>query len=82
MISSSDLQKAVYNVKFEKVDGTLRDMRCTLLPQYLPVVEVTEETEAKPVRAKNPNVIAVWDIDKAAWRSFRIDSVKEATIVY
>ena len=78
-LSRSDLEKGIYNVKFEKVDGSLRDMRCTLLSQYLPVVEETEEP--KKVRAVNPNVLSVWDIDKNAWRSFRIDSVKEFTLV-
>lgn len=80
-LSSSDLQKGIYNVKFEKVDGTIRDMRCTLIPEYLPAVVESSEEEPKKVRTHNPNVIAVWDLDNNGWRSFRIDSVKEFTLV-
>ena len=78
-LSKEDLQKGIYVVKFEKVDGTLRDIRCTLVPEYLPAPIVSEEE--KPVRAQNPNVLAVWDLEKNAWRSFRIDSVKEVMLV-
>lgn len=76
-----DLQKGIYNVKFEKVDGTIRDMRCTLLPEYLPAIVENTEDEPKKVRTQSPNVIAVWDLDKSAWRSFRIDTVKEFELV-
>jgi len=61
-------------VTFEKTDGSLREMNATLQPSYLP--EVNEKSTKKP-RKENPNVVAVWDVDKDAWRSFRIDSIKE-----
>ena len=47
-------------------------MRCTLGAGYLPV---TEEKEIK--RKENPEVLAVWDMDKDAWRAVRYDSIKE-----
>lgn len=30
------LQNSVVTVTFEKVDGSMRTMRCTLIPSYLP----------------------------------------------
>ena len=60
-------------VVFEKKDGTLREMRCTLkdVPQY------ERKTESEPTRKKNDEVMSVYDMDKSEWRSFRIDSIKE-----
>ena len=59
-------------IKFMKKDDTLRDMRCTLGAGYLPV---TEEKEIK--RKENTEVLAVWDMDKDAWRAVRYDAIKE-----
>ena len=70
------LRTGVVEVKFTKVDGTERVMRCTLQPQYLP-----ESIEKEGVKVRNPDVQSVWDIDINAWRSFRFDSVKEFGIV-
>ncbi len=60
-------------VVFEKKDGTLREMRCTLkdVPQY------ERKTESETPRKKNDEVMSVYDMDKSEWRSFRIDSIKE-----
>jgi len=60
-------------VSFTKKDGTLREMRCTLNEEIVPKYEKTTETERK----KNDEVMAVFDLDKSEWRSFRLDSVKE-----
>lgn len=65
------LQSDLCEVRFVKADGTKRNMRCTLLPTFLP-----EQTEASNVnRTMNKEVLQVWDIEKEAWRSFRLDSV-------
>ena len=60
-------------VVFEKKDGTLREMRCTLkdVPQY------ERKTESETTRKKNDEVMSVYDMDKSEWRSFRVDSIKE-----
>jgi len=60
-------------VVFEKKDGTLREMRCTLkdVPEY------ERKTESETPRKKNDEVMSVFDMDKSEWRSFRIDSIKE-----
>ena len=71
-------------VTFTKVDGTKRVMKCTLLPEVLkPYIEEAEArkkemlAEGKEVRERpeNPNVLSVIDLDKNAWRSFKLDTI-------
>ena len=63
-------QNGIIEVTFNKKDGTQRIMRCTLQEKFLPVKESSEY-----VKKDNPNVLAVYDIVSAGWRSFRLDSV-------
>ena len=74
------LLKNVCDVRFTKVDGTTRDMRCTLKEDLLPE-PVASDTEISRNRKPNDSVQVVWDLDKKAWRSFRIDSVLEMQLV-
>ncbi len=53
-------------VIFTKSDGTQRKMRCMMEPPTGPI--------------KNPDVVPVMDLDKGAWRSFRIDSVVSLSV--
>lgn len=69
------LHESTLTVCFNKKDGTMRTMLCTLTPSLLPVLEKKEEDEAKKEKKQNDESIAVWDLEKAAWRSFRFDSV-------
>jgi len=39
--------------------------------------EVKDVDEEKAPRKKNFDVIATFDLDKQAWRSFRLDSVQD-----
>lgn len=48
-------------------------MLCTLKEDYLPALK----EPATPKKSENDDVLAVWDLDKNAFRSFRIDSVIE-----
>jgi hypothetical protein len=65
------LKKKVVNVKFKKKDGSERVMKCTLLSDLVPIYEKkTERT-----RPENEGTLAVWDLEKEAFRSFKIDSV-------
>ena len=72
----TNLKEWIATVAFEKKDGTLRELRCTLNSKYLPEQEVLEEGEVKKTRAVNDKVLSVWDLDNEGWRSFRLDSVK------
>jgi len=62
------------NVTFFKADGTIRDMRCTLEEASLPKIEVKEGTST---RKRSEDALAVFDLDKNEWRSFRFDKIKE-----
>ena len=73
------LSNTVSTVVFTKVDGTEREMKCTLLPEYLPQKPVVEGQQLLPeglTRTENPGTLAVWDMESNGWRSFRTDSVK------
>lgn len=76
------LAESICTVKFEKTDGTMREMRCTLMPQFLPPVSSTESLMPRDKREENPNVLAVLDLEKGDWRSFRVSSVKEVSVLF
>ena len=67
-----ELKDGIYTIVFEKVDGTIREMRATLDPQYLPQM-LTEETG---LSKQNDQVLAVWSVDDNGWRSMRIDGIQ------
>jgi len=67
----AELQKSVLEITFTKVDGTKREMVCTLIKSLLP--EFKKST--KPARKKNLSVVPVWDLEKEAWRSIKLDSI-------
>ena len=64
----------IVEVKFIKVDGTNRTMMCTLKSDLIPEHKryFNEESDN---RKDNPDVIAVYDIEKEDWRSFKVKSV-------
>jgi hypothetical protein len=72
------LSKHVVSISFKKVDGTERKMLCSLKKDILPIVESKETTKKKP---ENENVLPVWDLEKNAFRSFRLDSLTNYSIV-
>lgn len=61
-------------VTFTKSDGTERVMKCTLVPEQLPKVELKED--AKP-RKESTTSMRVFDLEKNEWRSFAIKKVKQ-----
>jgi hypothetical protein len=61
-------------VTFTKSDGTERVMKCTLVPEQLPKVEIKED--AKP-RKESTTTMRVFDLEKNEWRSFTIKKVKQ-----
>ncbi len=67
------LRENILSVKFVKKDGTERKMRCTLRGDMMPNLQETTETAQK--RARSDESLAVWDLEKNAWRSFRYDSI-------
>ena len=63
-----NLQKKAMRITFTKVNGEERVMDCTLQEHMIP-----ETNESN--RKQNEEVLPVFDINKAEWRSFRVDSV-------
>ena len=62
-------------IAFEKKDGTMREMKCTLKEDMLPKRVAKDDTEKKP-RKVNEEVLVVFDVEKQAFRSFRLDSLR------
>lgn len=71
------LESGVHTVVFTKLNGEVRELYCTLDSEMLPVVEKKLLTENETPRKENDNAISVWDLDKQAWRAFRLDSIIE-----
>ena len=72
------IQNNVVTVYFTKVDGTEREMKCTLMVEYLPDQYQNNNTQLLQEslgRLENVNTLSVWDLDANSWRSFRCDSV-------
>ena len=84
MYDRQRVKDALYNgiviVNFTKTNGEAREMRCTLRGDMIPPAPVVE---GKTVNAKkeNPDVQAVWDLDKESWRSFRFDTLNGFQVV-
>lgn len=69
------LHESALTVVFNKKDGTQRTMLCTLKPELLPALEKKEDSTDKKEKKQSEESIAVWDLEKKAWRSFRFDSI-------
>lgn len=69
------LRSSVVSVLFTKKDGSERKMNCTLDVDVIP----SEFTPKGAERAKPVDSLAVFDVEKNEWRSFRWDSIKTVT---
>ena len=69
------LKSTVLTVNFKKKDDTLRKMVCTLNEDYLPEAEEVSDEKPKRSKTESADAIAVWDLEKQSWRSFRVDSI-------
>lgn len=80
------LQNSICKVKFEKVDGTLREMKCTLRSDRIPVVEAKSDGVPKKERKESLEVLPVYELtdnfEKDGWRSFRLDSLIGIEVLY
>ena len=65
------LQTEKLTVFFTKKDGTERKMICTLAENKIP----SEKMPKNSGKSKSDDALAVFDIEKNEWRSFRWDSV-------
>lgn len=60
-------------VRFTKVDGSERTMRCTLQESKIPADKQPKSKEEGSSTAGS--AIRAFDLDKGEWRSFRVTSV-------
>jgi hypothetical protein len=67
------LRERSVTVTFEKKDGSERKMCCTLSEEEIPPSKAPKGTGKK----ENSDSLAVFDLEKEEWRSFRWDSVKK-----
>jgi hypothetical protein len=67
------LRSEKVRVTFTKKDGTDREMLCTLMSDKIP----SEKAPKNTGKSGSDDAIAVFDLDKTEWRSFRWDSVKK-----
>ena len=72
------LKANICEVTFTKVNGETRTMPCTLKEDIVPAYE--RKTPVKEATVKESATLSVWCVDKAAWRSFRVDSVTKVEI--
>jgi hypothetical protein len=77
------LQRGIWKVSFTKTNGETRVMHCTLDEGLMPAHETIfiDAGESKR-RSHNENTLAVWDVEKKDWRSFRIESIKSFDCEY
>ena len=68
------LREGACRVTFTKKDGTDRKMLCTLNMDSVPS-EYHPKTDGNATSRTNESV-RVFDLEKEAWRSFRLDAVK------
>lgn len=65
------LRQGNVTVEFKKSDGSIRKMFCTLKENKIPV----EKSPKNSGRKQNDEILAVFDVEKQDWRSFRWDSI-------
>lgn len=70
---SSVLKTSKLTITFQKKDGSSRVMNATLNESIVPKYD--KKTDKEKVKTKD--TLAVFDLDKNEWRSFRLDSIKQ-----
>lgn len=60
-------------ITFNKKDGEVRIMECTLLPGLIPADKAPKGTGSK----KTEDSVAVFDVNKKDWRAFKVALVTD-----
>ncbi len=69
------LQEKAVQVRFEKVDGSIRIMKCTLRS------EAYSDYVFKGGDESDDDILSVWDLEKDAWRSIRKGSLIQVSVL-
>jgi len=73
------LKTYVVEVTFLKINGDERIMKCTLIPDLMPLIDADK---VKLTTARNNSTCVVWAIDSAEFRSFRYDRISEVKVMF
>jgi hypothetical protein len=76
------LHSTAATVTFVKSDGTVRDMRCTLNWNSIPLDQqpkTVDLTESRQRKQPSEDSLRVFDLDINEWRSFRFDRLQRIT---
>jgi len=76
---TNQLQNSTVNIEFKKVNGEVRNMKCTLREGIIPKASKADTLSQTKVRKVSPEVLVVWDVNKNDWRSMRWDNIVEVT---
>jgi hypothetical protein len=71
-----NLKKFEMKVTFTKANGDVRVMHCTLKEGVMPPPK-----ESPAARKLSPDALAVWDLEKSEWRSFRYDTITDIKFI-
>ena len=74
------LSEDILKIIFTKMNGDVREMYCTLQDEFIPEHKNYHKKTATK-REKNLSVLSVIDVEKADWRSFRIENLTDFGIV-
>ena len=72
------LKTHTLQVVFTKLDGSVRNMKCTLQSQYLPE---KYRGESQYLEELFTDAVRVWDLDLGEFRSIITDSIQTVTIL-
>ena len=76
-----EFDTGIFNIKFKKVDGSIREMKCTRDSKFIPetlnemLKSKDVQDDDKPVRKQNYQIMRVFDLTTNEWRSFKISSL-------
>lgn len=71
------LNEGITNVKFTKVDGTERLLKCTLDASIVPEDTKRASDVNSKTRKPSEDIVSAWDVENSGWRSFRVESILE-----
>lgn len=75
----NDLRRGVVKVLFEKANGTMREMVCTLHPSR--ITYDFKKVESMADKADTSEMVTVWDIESEGWRKITKVKVREVEVM-
>ena len=76
-----DIRPHIIDVRFTKLNGETRVMRCTLMEEHLPSNTNIDHLYEEHKKPENLKTVVAWDLQANGWRSFHVDNVHYVEIV-